>query len=96
VAERQVTFVDTNVLAYAALYAEWPVVQVDVPLILAASELEEHHTLSCWDARVVEAARRSGAGRLLTEDLQHGRVVGGVRIDNRSRDGATQRPTSGA
>jgi predicted nucleic acid-binding protein len=37
-----------------ALYAEWPVVQVDVPL----------------------------AGRLLTEDLQHGRVVGGVRIDN--------------
>jgi predicted nucleic acid-binding protein len=62
VAERQVTFVDTNVLAYAALYAEWPVVQVDVPLILAASELEEHHTLSCWDARVVEAARRSGRG----------------------------------
>jgi hypothetical protein len=29
-----------------ALYAEWPVVQADVPLILAASELEEHHTLS--------------------------------------------------
>ena len=65
-----------------ALYAEWPVVQVDVPLILAASELEEHHTLSFWDGLIVEAARRSGAGRLLTEDLQHGRVVGGVRIDN--------------
>ena len=39
---------------------EWPVVRVDVPLILAASELEEHHTLSFWDARIVEAARRSG------------------------------------
>jgi predicted nucleic acid-binding protein len=50
-----------------ALYAEWPVMQVDVPLILAASELEEHHMLSFWDALIVEAARRSGAGRLLTD-----------------------------
>jgi predicted nucleic acid-binding protein len=138
VAERQVTFVDTNVLAYAydrseprkqavaqaqlgvlwrdrtgalstqvlqelyvvatrklaapmqrrtarklvALYAAWPVVQIDVPLILAASDLEERHALSFWDALVVEAARRSGAARLLTEDLQHGRQIGGVRIEN--------------
>jgi predicted nucleic acid-binding protein len=140
VAELQVTFVDTNVLAYAydrsetdkqpvaqaqlevlwrsrtgalstqvlqefyvaatrklaapmqratagkivALYAEWPVVQVDVPLLLAASELEEHHALSFWDALIVEAARRSGATRLLTEDLQAGRQIGGVRIMNPS------------
>ena len=55
-----------------ALYAEWPVVQIDVLLVLAASELEERHTLSFWDALIVEAARRSGATRLLTEDLQPG------------------------
>ena len=42
----------------------------DVPLILAASQLEERHTLSFWDALIVEAARRSGATRLVTEDLQ--------------------------
>jgi predicted nucleic acid-binding protein len=138
VAERQLTFVDTNVLAYAhdrsesrkqpvaqarleelwrertgvlstqvlqelyvvatrklatpmprttarrivAVYAEWPVVQVDVPLILAASDLEERHTLSFWDAVVVEAARRAGATRLLTEDLQAGRRIAGVRVEN--------------
>jgi predicted nucleic acid-binding protein len=64
------------------LYASWPVMQVDVPMILAASELEERQTLSFWDALIVEAARRSGATRLLTEDLQHGRVVDGIRIDN--------------
>jgi predicted nucleic acid-binding protein len=137
-AERRVTFVDTNVLAYAydpsetdkqpvakaylralwrartgtlstqilqefyvvatrklrapmrrttarrivALYAAWPVVQVDPLLILAASELEERHTLSFWDALVVEAARRAGATRLLTEDLQPGRTIGGVTIEN--------------
>jgi predicted nucleic acid-binding protein len=63
-------------------YAEWPVVRVDVALLHAASELEERHTLPFGDALIVEAARRSGATRLLTEDLQHGRVVGGVSIEN--------------
>jgi len=65
-----------------ALYSTWPVVQVDVPLVLAASELEEWHTLSFWDALVLEAARRAGATRLVTEDLQPGRGIGGVLIEN--------------
>jgi predicted nucleic acid-binding protein len=65
-----------------ALYGEWPVVQVDVPLVLAASGLEERHGLSFWDALVVEAARRCGATRLVTEDLQAGRRIGGVRIED--------------
>lgn len=64
------------------VYATWPVVPVDVPLILAASELEERHTLSFWDALVVEAAGRAGATRLVTEDLQPGRRIGGVTIEN--------------
>jgi predicted nucleic acid-binding protein len=64
------------------VYAAWPVVRVDVPLILAASELEERHTLSFWDALVVEAARRAGATRLVTEDLQPGRRIGGVTVEN--------------
>jgi len=65
-----------------ALYGEWPIVQLDVALILAASQLEERHGLSFWDALIVEAARRSGATVLLTEDLQSGREIGGVRIEN--------------
>jgi predicted nucleic acid-binding protein len=64
------------------LYGTWPVVQVDVPLVVAASELEGRHTLSFWDALVVEAARRAGATRLVTEDLQPGRELGGVTIEN--------------
>lgn len=64
------------------LYATWPVVQVDVPLILSASALEERHTLSFWGALVLEAAWRAGATRLVTEDLQPGRRVGGVMIEN--------------
>jgi predicted nucleic acid-binding protein len=65
-----------------ALYGEWTTVQVDVALILAASKLEERHGFSFWDALVVEAARRCGAVRLLTEDLQAGRRIGGVSIEN--------------
>lgn len=64
------------------LYGEWPTVRIDVPLIVAASKLEERHRLSFWDALIVEAAQRSGAERLATEDLQAHRRVGNVRIDN--------------
>lgn len=65
-----------------ALYATWQLVAVDALMILSASELEEAHTLSFWDAMVVEAARRTGATRLLTEDMQDGRIIGGVRIED--------------
>ncbi len=63
-------------------YTAWPVAQVDGPLILAASVLEERHTVSFWDALIIEAAVRSGATRLLSEDLQTGRRVRGVTIEN--------------
>ena len=64
------------------VYSAWQVVQVDPPLILAASALEEQHSLSFWDALIVEAARRSGADRLVSEDLQHGRRIAGLVIEN--------------
>lgn len=63
-------------------YSSWQLIQIDVPLVLAASRLEERHTLSFWDALIVEAARRAGATRLISEDLQAGRRLGGVLIDN--------------
>jgi predicted nucleic acid-binding protein len=65
-----------------ALYATWSIVQVDVGLIIDAAALEERAQLSFWDALIVEAARRAGATRLVTEDLQGGRVVAGVAIEN--------------
>jgi predicted nucleic acid-binding protein len=65
-----------------ALYATWRPVGVDMPLIVAASKLEETHTLSFWDALIVEAARRAGAVRLMTEDLQDGRDFDGVAVED--------------
>jgi predicted nucleic acid-binding protein len=63
-------------------YSAWPVVQIDGALILAASTLEERHTLSFWDALIIEAAARSGASRLLSEDLQGGRRIRNLTIEN--------------
>ncbi len=63
-------------------YSAWPVIVVEPALILTASRLAEDHRLSFWDALIVEAARVAGAERLLTEDLQHGQMFDGVRIEN--------------
>ena len=63
-------------------YATWPVVGIDAVMIALASHLEEQHQISFWDALIVEAAIRAGATRLVTEDLQDGREIAGVRIEN--------------
>lgn len=63
-------------------FGEWPVIQTDVALILRASSLHQRHQISFWDALIVEAARRGGAAILLSEDLQAGRTIEGVRIVN--------------
>lgn len=65
-----------------ALYATWLVVQIDPALILDAAALEDRAQLSFWDALIVEAARRAGATRLVTEDLQDGRRIEGIAIED--------------
>lgn len=64
------------------LYATWSVVQVDIGLILDAATLEERVQLSFWDALIVEAARRAGAARLISEDFQARRRIAGIEIEN--------------
>ena len=78
------------------LYAQWPVVVIEPALILTASTIHERHQVSFWDALVLQAAKVAGADRLLTEDLQHGRVIEGVRIENPfvSREAGGEPPIS--
>ena len=63
-------------------FSAFDVVAIDVPLIRTAIALAREHTLSLWDALVVESAGARGCTRLLTEDLQHGREFGRVRVEN--------------
>ena len=54
----------------------------DAGMILEAVRRSRELELSFWDALIVEAALKGGADRLLTEDLQDGRVIEGMRIEN--------------
>jgi predicted nucleic acid-binding protein len=59
-----------------------PVVQVDPRLILAAIARSQSDTLSFWDALIVESALAAGCKHLYSEDLQDGRVIEGMTIEN--------------
>lgn len=61
---------------------EYTTVQVDTELVLAAIDLGQRASLSFWDALIVAAAVRAGCDRILTEDLNEGQVIEGVRVDN--------------
>jgi predicted nucleic acid-binding protein len=64
------------------------VAQVDLAAILGAIDLLRLHSLSFWDALIVRSAATAGCTALLTEDLQHGQVIEGVRVENPFRSEA--------
>ena len=51
-------------------------------LMDAALDIHKTSKVSWWDALIVSAALQGGCGRLLSEDLQHGAAIQGVRIEN--------------
>lgn len=62
--------------------AEFALVQIDAPLILAGIDASRTLRLSFWDALVVKAALQAGSAVLYTEDMQHGQLIEGMRICN--------------
>jgi predicted nucleic acid-binding protein len=48
----------------------------------AALALARDHTLAFYDALIVAAAIEAGCDTLYSEDLQHGRSIGGLAIVN--------------
>lgn len=63
-------------------FSEMPVVGSDPVFVKAAIQLSRDAQISLWDALIVHAAASSGCDRILTEDLQDGAVLAGVRIEN--------------
>ena len=60
----------------------WSVIDNTQTLFALGLTIQERYDLSMWDAMIVAAARTSGAGELLTEDLNHGQDYGGVLAVN--------------
>jgi predicted nucleic acid-binding protein len=61
---------------------ELSVVQVDPELILAAAVSSRRDRISFWDALILAAASAAGCQEVLSEDLQHGRSFGRLRVAN--------------
>jgi predicted nucleic acid-binding protein len=79
--------------AAIAIVARWEVIAVDGPLVLSAIERHRTARISYWDALIVEAARRGGCDRLLTEDLHTGMSFDGVLVEDPFADvGRTLHP----
>jgi predicted nucleic acid-binding protein len=62
--------------------ARLPLVRVDEAMILSAIERHRRMSFSFWDALILEAALKGGADLLLSEDLQHGQNIEGLRVEN--------------
>lgn len=54
----------------------------DIGMVLGAVRRTGELSISFWDALIVEAALKSGADRLFTEDMQHGQIIEGMRVEN--------------
>jgi predicted nucleic acid-binding protein len=67
---------------YRALIEPLWRIQSSRELLDTALDLHREHSLSWWDSLIVSAAIQGGCSQLLSEDLQHGREVSGVRIHN--------------
>lgn len=60
--------------------SEWRPVAIDHDVFEHAWHLQDRYGLSFWDALIVGAAQVSGCPYVLTEDLQDGQDLGGVRV----------------
>lgn len=60
--------------------ASWSPVVADVQMMASAWTIEERFDISFWDALIVAAAQVARCEVLLTEDLQHGMDLDGVRV----------------
>ena len=58
------------------------VVATDARLVKEGLRISREHDISHWDAMIIAAAVASGCDVLLTEDLNDGQVIEGVRVVN--------------
>ena len=60
--------------------AAWRPLRIDQPIVEAAWWMEDRYGFSFWDSLIVAAAQAAGCEALLTEDLQHGLDIDGLRV----------------
>ena len=76
----------TTARAKVEIFGRLQLVQLDLPLILEATDLHQLHQLSIWDSLIVCAAKAGASTKLITEDLQDGQQFGSLVVENPFRD----------
>ena len=67
--------------AIVEAYAVW-CVDVSPADVTAAFRIEDEARIGFWDALIVASALKAGAERILSEDLNPGQRILGIRIEN--------------
>jgi predicted nucleic acid-binding protein len=68
--------------ARVEFFARFHVAEPSVGDILAAIDLHRLYSISLWDTLILRSAKQSGCSVLLSEDMQHGQMIDGVRVVN--------------
>jgi predicted nucleic acid-binding protein len=63
-------------------YAAWCVDGITPTDVSAAFQIEDRARIGFWDALILAVAVRSGARRVLSEDLNSGQAIAGLTIHN--------------
>jgi len=63
-------------------YSLFQVVEPKIADVLGAIDIHRLYGTSYWDSLILRCAKQSGCRVLLSEDMQHGQVIDGVRIVN--------------
>ena len=82
VAVRKLKLEPTFAAQRLRLFAKFRTVSTTPQLVLAATDLHRLHSLSFWDAMILQAAITSGCDTLYSEDFNAGQIVSGVKIVN--------------
>ncbi|MCL4845766.1 MAG: PIN domain-containing protein [Acidobacteria bacterium] len=80
--------------AVVGTYIPW-CVEPETGDVKEAFRIEDEAGISFWDALIVAAAARSGATRVLSEDLNPGQIIAGVTVVNPFADSAEPPPDAG-
>ena len=68
--------------AQVEFYSLFQVVEPRAADVLAAIDLYRLRGLSYWDSLILHCAKQAGCRELVSEDMQHGHVIDGVKIVN--------------
>jgi predicted nucleic acid-binding protein len=63
-------------------YTQWVHSLITPSTVIRASEMADAWILSFWDSMILAAAEENEATEVLSEDMNHGQTVAGIRIIN--------------